>query len=336
MPTPSPARLRYPPLHRSLMTPTPPAQIMESLGGDRAWFDRFIAEHAAVFYYWVLIAFYLVSPRMAYNFMQRVELHAADTYCEQRPLGLCRLIESRNGGPSLCMPVAGAEAWSVPASQRRCAMTCSQLLPAQARFAPPSVHACSLPCPAPCRRRRAPAAAFVERNRTALADIPPPLVALQYYYSDDLYLFDEWVRAEERSASVGVRAGGRSSALVVGGVRVGGARRCAPIANRVVSQTTRAHSPPTSTLPACARRFQTASRGAPGVPPRRPPCENLLDVFTNIRDDELEHVKTMVACQVCILEGGRKRLHLSNQVCGRGWGGHSAGCSLGTDSGSGV
>ncbi|PNW85119.1 hypothetical protein CHLRE_03g172500v5 [Chlamydomonas reinhardtii] len=132
-------------------------QIMESLGGDRAWFDRFIAEHAAVFYYWVLIAFYLVSPRMAYNFMQRVELHAADTY-----------------------------------------------------------------------------SAFVERNRTALADIPPPLVALQYYYSDDLYLFDE---------------------------------------------------------------FQTASRGAPGVPPRRPPCENLLDVFTNIRDDELEHVKTMVACQ---------------------------------------
>ncbi|GIL99273.1 hypothetical protein Vretimale_4432 [Volvox reticuliferus] len=55
-------------------------QIMESLGGDRAWLDRFIAEHAAVFYYWVLIFFYLVSPRMAYNFMQRVELHAADTY----------------------------------------------------------------------------------------------------------------------------------------------------------------------------------------------------------------------------------------------------------------
>ncbi len=25
-------------------------QIMESLGGDQAWFDRFLAEHAAVFY----------------------------------------------------------------------------------------------------------------------------------------------------------------------------------------------------------------------------------------------------------------------------------------------
>lgn len=55
-------------------------QIMESLGGDRVWFDRFIAQHAALFYYWVMIAYYLVSPKDAYNFMQRVEHHAADTY----------------------------------------------------------------------------------------------------------------------------------------------------------------------------------------------------------------------------------------------------------------
>jgi len=61
-------------------------QIMESLGGDQAWFDRFLAEHAAVLYYWVCIGFYLVSPKNAYNFMQRVEHHAADTYC-----GWCRL-----------------------------------------------------------------------------------------------------------------------------------------------------------------------------------------------------------------------------------------------------
>jgi hypothetical protein len=30
---------------------------------------------------------------------------------------------------------------------------------------------------------------------------------------------------------------------------------------------------------------------------RRPPCDNLLDVFTNIAIDEGEHVKTMQACQ---------------------------------------
>ena len=26
--------------------------IMESLGGDQLWIDRFMAQHAAVFYYW--------------------------------------------------------------------------------------------------------------------------------------------------------------------------------------------------------------------------------------------------------------------------------------------
>eukprot|EP00928_Gymnodinium_smaydae_P023800 TRINITY_DN19494_c0_g1_i1.p1 TRINITY_DN19494_c0_g1~~TRINITY_DN19494_c0_g1_i1.p1 ORF type:complete len:505 (-),score=115.30 TRINITY_DN19494_c0_g1_i1:59-1573(-) len=30
---------------------------------------------------------------------------------------------------------------------------------------------------------------------------------------------------------------------------------------------------------------------------RRPPCDNLLDVFRNIRDDELEHLRTLEACQ---------------------------------------
>ncbi len=39
--------------------------------------------------------------------------------------------------------------------------------------------------------------------------------------------------------------------------------------------------------------FQTAQRL--GV--RRPPVDNLYDVFVAIRDDEKEHVKTMVACQ---------------------------------------
>lgn len=39
-------------------------------------------QHAALLYYWLLIGFYLVSPKLAYNFMQRVELHAYDTYGE--------------------------------------------------------------------------------------------------------------------------------------------------------------------------------------------------------------------------------------------------------------
>ena len=130
-------------------------QIMESLGGDRSWFDRFVAEHSAIAYYWLLIAFYLISPKVAYNFMQRVELHAMDTY-----------------------------------------------------------------------------AVFVEANSDLLKTLPPPKVALEYYLNSDLYLFDE---------------------------------------------------------------FQQS--GGKGKPKRRPQCDDLFDVFSNIRDDESEHVKTMSACQ---------------------------------------
>lgn len=38
--------------------------------------------------------------------------------------------------------------------------------------------------------------------------------------------------------------------------------------------------------------FQTARP----LSSRRPKCENLYDVFVNIHDDEIEHVKTMEAC----------------------------------------
>jgi len=38
-----------------------PRQIMEALGGDQAWFDRFCAYHAAIVYYWVLVRGY--APR---------------------------------------------------------------------------------------------------------------------------------------------------------------------------------------------------------------------------------------------------------------------------------
>jgi ubiquinol oxidase len=37
------------------------------------------------------------------------------------------------------------------------------------------------------------------------------------------------------------------------------------------------------------------SSGAPET--RRPKVDNLYDVFVNIRDDEGQHVKTMLACQ---------------------------------------
>jgi len=89
-------------------------QIMESLGGDQLWVDRFIAEHAAVFYYWVLVLMYAVSPSSSYALSELIEHHATDTY-----------------------------------------------------------------------------SVFAEQNKEILQTIPPPLVALNYYKSGDLYLFDQ-------------------------------------------------------------------------------------------------------------------------------------------------
>ena len=56
--------------------------IMESLGGDLKWRDRFFAQHAAFAYYWVLVLLWNVSPSLAYNFSELIEAHAVDTYAE--------------------------------------------------------------------------------------------------------------------------------------------------------------------------------------------------------------------------------------------------------------
>lgn len=54
--------------------------IMEELGGNAFWFDRFLAQHIAVFYYFMTVAMYALSPRMAYHFSECVEEHAFSTY----------------------------------------------------------------------------------------------------------------------------------------------------------------------------------------------------------------------------------------------------------------
>ncbi|MBN3907962.1 MAG: plastoquinol terminal oxidase [Nostoc sp. NMS1] len=54
--------------------------IMESLGGDRHWSDRFIAQHIAVAYYWVVVPLYMLLPKYAYYLMELIENHAYHTY----------------------------------------------------------------------------------------------------------------------------------------------------------------------------------------------------------------------------------------------------------------
>lgn len=135
--------------------------IMEALGGNSLWFDRFMAQHAAIAYYWLVTGLFVAHPELAYNFSLLVEEHAYVTYQE-----------------------------------------------------------------------------FVEENKDALRRIPPPPVAREYYVSGDLYYFDKFQTSRRASTS-----------------------------------------------------------GSEGKDRRRPPCEHLLDVFRNIRDDEFEHIQTMAACQ---------------------------------------
>ena len=60
-------------------------QIMESLGGDQYWVDRFAAQHAAVFYYWTVVLFFAVSPSQAYTFSELVEARPCAAW-----LGMCQ------------------------------------------------------------------------------------------------------------------------------------------------------------------------------------------------------------------------------------------------------
>lgn len=54
--------------------------IMEELGGNTRFIDRFVAQHSAFFYYWFVIACYMSNPTLAYNLNQAVEEHACETY----------------------------------------------------------------------------------------------------------------------------------------------------------------------------------------------------------------------------------------------------------------
>ncbi len=127
--------------------------IMESQGGSRHWIDRFIARHAALVYYWVIVILYLITPKSAYYFSELVERHAYHTYDQ-----------------------------------------------------------------------------FLQEHGDELKALEAPQIAVNYYRDGDLYMFDE---------------------------------------------------------------FQTSRPPAE----RRPKIETLYDVFVAIRDDEGEHIKTMVACQ---------------------------------------
>jgi hypothetical protein len=49
--------------------------IMEELGGSSRYFDRFVAQHSAFFYYWFVVFFYLINPVFAYNLNEVSSIH---------------------------------------------------------------------------------------------------------------------------------------------------------------------------------------------------------------------------------------------------------------------
>ena len=54
--------------------------IMEALGGTEKFSDRFVAQHIAFFYYWLVIVVFMVNPAVAYDLNKHVETHAFQTY----------------------------------------------------------------------------------------------------------------------------------------------------------------------------------------------------------------------------------------------------------------
>lgn len=54
--------------------------IMESLGGDQKWWVRFLSQHSALVYFWVLCVLWTVSPTLGYKFSELLETHAVNTY----------------------------------------------------------------------------------------------------------------------------------------------------------------------------------------------------------------------------------------------------------------
>jgi ubiquinol oxidase len=54
--------------------------IMESLGGDQAWWVRFVAQHSAMVYFYVLCLLFALSPTLSYRFSELLETHAVNTY----------------------------------------------------------------------------------------------------------------------------------------------------------------------------------------------------------------------------------------------------------------
>jgi hypothetical protein len=244
-------------------------QIMESLGGDNAWIDRFVAQHASLAYFWGVMLMYALSPKHAYQFSELVEGHAVDTYegthPQAMPIFLCVAVcIGTTATAHLVFATCGC--LGAPAVLTSCDMRpdCVPIDFLQqhlllsfhltgtdgttggnvatdwsashvTRGAIGAIDIAGMlgkAHGAGCIYigQVCAHAVFAEQNKDILAALPPPTVAAEYYLGSDIYMFQSFLVSE-------------------------------------------------------------------GAKCRAPKCESLLDVFHNVIDDEIEHKKTMIACQ---------------------------------------
>jgi len=55
---------------------------MENRGGADRWYDRFIAYHLVLIYYWILVGYYFINAKSAYHLNTGIEFHATETYLD--------------------------------------------------------------------------------------------------------------------------------------------------------------------------------------------------------------------------------------------------------------
>ena len=53
---------------------------MELREGNKYWIDRFFAKHLVLLYYWIMVGYYILSPKNAYDINMKIEKHAFETY----------------------------------------------------------------------------------------------------------------------------------------------------------------------------------------------------------------------------------------------------------------
>ena len=244
--------------------------IMESLGGNSLWSDRFLGYHVSFLYYWFLNAVFLCSPRIAYEFSEVSSLFMSPP-C---PLNMGHLA------------LATPHPWPMPLY---CSPSCSSSFSGSwTRLCPLPIHSHSLahsntsatpfttqstdpyPPGTPTQLLEAHAvdtySTFVNENKERLSELPPPAVASSYYTVSQCPRLQRCAYFNPLSSPAW----------------------CTPL---TILTTSKCWLPDTHTHTHNAEQegdlyyFDDFQMRPPGS--RRPVCNSLRDVFENICEDEV-------------------------------------------------